>query len=113
MLEGGSLTILATALIDTGSKMDDVIFEEFKGNRQSRAGAGQKAQRKEDLPFNRHNEVGHKKRRAPADRKKYDAVIKMRSFFELNQNNEPIELLIEELLRRDDDEVFGLGKQYF
>ncbi len=29
--EGGSLTILATALIDTGSKMDDVIFEEFKG----------------------------------------------------------------------------------
>src|ERR1700710_2981291 len=29
--EGGSLTILATALIDTGSKMDEVIFEEFKG----------------------------------------------------------------------------------
>lgn len=31
MKEGGSLTILATALVDTGSKMDDVIFEEFKG----------------------------------------------------------------------------------
>jgi len=31
ILEGGSLTILATALVDTGSKMDDVIFEEFKG----------------------------------------------------------------------------------
>ena len=31
LTEGGSLTILATALIDTGSKMDDVIFEEFKG----------------------------------------------------------------------------------
>jgi len=30
--EGGSLTILATALIDTGSRMDDVIYEEFKGN---------------------------------------------------------------------------------
>ncbi len=29
--EGGSLTILATALVDTGSKMDEVIFEEFKG----------------------------------------------------------------------------------
>jgi transcription termination factor Rho len=29
--DGGSLTILATALIDTGSKMDEVIFEEFKG----------------------------------------------------------------------------------
>jgi transcription termination factor Rho len=29
--EGGSLTIMATALIDTGSRMDDIIFEEFKG----------------------------------------------------------------------------------
>ncbi len=29
--EGGSLTILATALVETGSRMDDVIFEEFKG----------------------------------------------------------------------------------
>jgi len=29
--EGGSLTIIATALVDTGSKMDEVIFEEFKG----------------------------------------------------------------------------------
>jgi transcription termination factor Rho len=33
--EGGSLTILATALIDTGSRMDDVIFEEFKGTGNS------------------------------------------------------------------------------
>ena len=33
MREGGSLTILATALVDTGNKMDDVIYEEFKGNR--------------------------------------------------------------------------------
>ena len=29
--EGGSLTIIATALVDTGSKMDDFIYEEFKG----------------------------------------------------------------------------------
>ncbi|HBK90508.1 MAG TPA: transcription termination factor Rho, partial [Parvularcula sp.] len=33
--EGGSLTIIATALIDTGSKMDEVIFEEFKGTGNS------------------------------------------------------------------------------
>jgi transcription termination factor Rho len=31
MREGGSLTVLATALVDTGSKMDDIVFEEFKG----------------------------------------------------------------------------------
>jgi transcription termination factor Rho len=33
--EGGSLTIIATALIDTGSRMDEVIFEEFKGTGNS------------------------------------------------------------------------------
>src|SRR5207245_9716552 len=33
--EGGSLTMIATALIDTGSRMDDVIFEEFKGTGNS------------------------------------------------------------------------------
>ncbi|HXM45199.1 MAG TPA: hypothetical protein VN924_28430 [Bryobacteraceae bacterium] len=43
--EGGSLTIIATSLIDTGSRMDDVIFEEFKGTGkrhvQGRAAAAQ------------------------------------------------------------------------
>ena len=33
--KGGSLTIIATALIDTGSRMDEVIFEEFKGTGNS------------------------------------------------------------------------------
>ena len=36
--EGGSLTIIATALIDTGSRMDEVIFEEFKGTGNSEIG---------------------------------------------------------------------------
>ena len=35
MEEGGSLTIISTALIDTGSRMDEVIFEEFKGTGNS------------------------------------------------------------------------------
>ncbi len=37
--EGGSLTIIATAIVDTGSQMDDVIFEEFKGTGNSRGRA--------------------------------------------------------------------------
>jgi transcription termination factor Rho len=41
--EGGSLTIIATALVDTGSRMDEVIFEGVQGHRQHGAGAGQKA----------------------------------------------------------------------
>ena len=38
--EGGSLTILATALVDTGSKMDDVVYEEFKGTGKHGTGPG-------------------------------------------------------------------------
>ena len=52
--EGGSLTIVATALVDTGSKMDDVIFEEFKGNGQSRNRAGPSVGRQTHLAGDRH-----------------------------------------------------------
>ena len=45
--EGGSLTIIATALIDTGSRMDEVIFEEFKGTGNSETILDRKSQRKE------------------------------------------------------------------
>ena len=52
--EGGSLTILATALVDTGSRMDDVIFEEFKRYRQFGNHAGSQLGRQEDLACHRH-----------------------------------------------------------
>ena len=58
MREGGSLTILATALVETGSKMDDVVFEEFKGT-----GNMELVLREESIPGNRHSQVGYKKRR--------------------------------------------------
>ena len=47
--EGGSLTIIATALIDTGSRMDEVIFEEFKGTGNSETILGQKNFRKKNI----------------------------------------------------------------
>ena len=48
--EGGSLTILATALVDTGSKMDDVIFEEFKGTGNMELVLDRKLQEKNIFP---------------------------------------------------------------
>lgn len=48
--EGGSLTILATALVDTGSKMDDVIFEEFKGTGNMEVVLDRKLQEKNIFP---------------------------------------------------------------
>lgn len=48
--EGGSLTILATALVDTGSKMDDVVFEEFKGTGNMELVLDRKLQEKRIFP---------------------------------------------------------------
>ncbi len=48
--EGGSLTIIATALVDTGSKMDEVIFEEFKGTGNSEVHLDRKAAEKRVFP---------------------------------------------------------------
>ena len=50
MREGGSLTILATALIDTGSKMDDVVYEEFKGTGNMELVLDRKLQEKRVFP---------------------------------------------------------------
>ncbi|MBO6148461.1 MAG: transcription termination factor Rho [Lachnospiraceae bacterium] len=50
MREGGSLTILATALVDTGSKMDDVVYEEFKGTGNMEMILNRKLQEKRVFP---------------------------------------------------------------
>ena len=50
MREGGSLTILATALVDTGSKMDDVIYEEFKGTGNMELILDRKLSEKQSVP---------------------------------------------------------------
>ena len=50
MREGGSLTILATALVDTGSKMDDVVYEEFKGTGNMELMLDRKLSEKRNFP---------------------------------------------------------------
>ena len=62
--EGGSLSIIATALIDTGSKMDEVIFEEFKGTGNSRDRARPQGLRQAHLPVARRRQVRHPQGRA-------------------------------------------------
>ena len=52
--QGGSLTIIATALIETGSRMDEVIFEEFKGTGNMELGPRPEIGRKTDLSFDRY-----------------------------------------------------------
>ena len=72
--EGGSLTIMATALIDTGSRMDDVIFEEFKGTGNMEIILDRKLVDKRIFPAIDINRSGHPQRRAPGrtDRSQQD-----------------------------------------
>ena len=63
---GGSLTILATALVETGSKMDEVIFEEFKGTGNSELRLSRSARRQAHLPGGRRQRVEHPSRRDAA-----------------------------------------------
>src|SRR5437588_714646 len=59
--EGGSLTIIATALIDTGSKMDDVIYEEFKGTGNSEIHLDRRISEKRVFPAVNINRSGTRK----------------------------------------------------
>ena len=62
--EGGSLSIIATALIDTGSRMDEVIFEEFKGTGNIGNRARPQGRRQAHLPVARRRQVRHPQGRA-------------------------------------------------
>lgn len=104
MREGGSLTILATALVDTGSKMDDVIYEEFKGTGNMELVLDRKLQekrvfpaidiqksgtRREDLLLTRdEQEAVYNMRRALNSLKAEDAVEQILNMFSKTKNNE-------------------------
>ena len=64
--DGGSLTILATALVETGSKMDEVIFEEFKGTGNMELKLDRRLADKRHLPGGRRRPVRHPPRGDPA-----------------------------------------------
>ena len=61
--EGGSLTIIATALVDTGSRMDDVIFEEFKGTGNSEIHMERKIAGETHFPRHQHRSFRYAPRR--------------------------------------------------
>jgi transcription termination factor Rho len=66
--EGGSLTIIATALIDTGSRMDEVIFEEFKGTGNSEIQLDRRLADKRVFPSIDINKSGTRKEELLVDR---------------------------------------------
>ena len=76
--EGGSLTILATALIDTGSKMDEVIFEEFKGTGNAELHLDRRLVDKRIYPSIDINSSGTRREELLLDAKELELVYRLR-----------------------------------
>lgn len=111
MREGGSLTILATALVDTGSKMDDVVYEEFKGTGNMELVLDRRLQerrvfpaidiaksgtRREDLLLTKEeSEAVNRMRRALNGQKAEEAAENILSMFSHSRDNEEVIRIIQ------------------
>ena len=95
--EGGSLTIIATALIDTGSRMDDVIFEEFKGTGNMEVHLDRKLVEKRVFPAIDINKSGTRKEELLLDKNELNRIWVLRKVFSPLSTVESMELLIEKL----------------
>ncbi len=95
--EGGSLTIIATALIDTGSRMDDVIFEEFKGTGNMEVHLDRKLSDKRVFPAIDINRSGTRKEELLLERNELNRIWVLRKVFSPLSTVESMELLVEKL----------------
>lgn len=94
MREGGSLTILATALVDTGSKMDDVIFEEFKGTGNMELVLNRKLSEKRVYPAIDIVKSGTRREDLLLDREEQEAVEIMRKAFNGSKSEDAVESVL-------------------
>jgi transcription termination factor Rho len=107
--EGGSLTILATALIETGSRMDDVIFEEFKGTGNMELLLDRKLSEKRIFPSIDLRKSGTRREEFLFDPEELEAVWQIRRNFDKFNNTEIIERFIDTLISTESNkELIGL-----
>ena len=99
MREGGSLTILATALVDTGSKMDDVVYEEFKGTGNMELVLDRKLSEKRIFPAIDIVKSGTRREDLLLDREEQEAVDIMRKAFNGMKADEAVENILHMFLR--------------
>ena len=92
---GGSLTIIATALVDTGSRMDEVIFEEFKGTGNMELHLDRKLADKRIFPAIEVEKSGTRKEELIMDPKEAEQVWKFRRVLHAVDPNVAIEVLID------------------
>ena len=106
MREGGSLTILATALVDTGSKMDDVIYEEFKGTGNMELVLDRKLQEKRVFPAIDIPKSGTRREDLLLSSEEQEAVYTMRKALNGMKPDEAVDNILNMFARTKNNEEF-------
>ena len=104
--DAGSLTILATALVDTGSRMDDVIFEEFKGTGNMEVHLDRKLSEKRIFPAIDINKSGTRKEELLLSKEELDTVFALRKAMANMSTQEMTEQLIDQIVTTKSNEEF-------
>jgi len=104
--EGGSLTILATALVDTGSRMDEVIFEEFKGTGNSELLLDRKLVDRRIFPAIDINKSGTRKEELLLDEEELNKLWVLRKALASMSSTEAMELLVEKMKATKNNKAF-------
>jgi transcription termination factor Rho len=104
--EGGSLTIIATALIDTGSRMDDVIFEEFKGTGNLEINLDRKLTEKRIFPSIDINKSGTRKEELLLPPQDLNRIFVLRRVLSQLSATEAMELLLDKLSKTKSNSDF-------
>lgn len=104
--EGGSLTIIATALIDTGSKMDEVIFEEFKGTGNMELHLDRKIAEKRVYPAINFNKSGTRREELLTTQEELQRLWILRKIMHPMEDIAAMEFLIERLKDTKTNEDF-------
>ena len=92
--EGGSLTIIGTVLVETGSRMDDIIFEEFKGTGNMEIHLDRALSEKRIFPAIDLNKSGTRREELLMDKEELDGAYTIRRLLSNNNNQETAENLI-------------------
>ena len=106
MREGGSLTVLATALVETGSKMDDVVFEEFKGTGNMELVLDRKLSEKRIFPAVDIPKSGTRREELLLDRDEIDASYTMRKALNGMKSDEALERILDLFVRTENNKEF-------
>ena len=104
--DGGSLTILATALVDTGSRMDDVIFEEFKGTGNMEVHLDRRLADKRIFPAIDISQSGTRKEELLVDRDRLNKMWVLRKVLSPLGTMEAMEFLIDKIAGTKDNQDF-------